>query len=51
LTASKFATTPVDKALWAELRDALPNYAAGSWGPTAADALMQADGRGWWTRA
>jgi glucose-6-phosphate 1-dehydrogenase len=25
----------------------LPNYAAGSWGPTAADALLQRDGRAW----
>jgi glucose-6-phosphate 1-dehydrogenase len=26
-----------------------PNYAAGSWGPAAADELMQQDGRRWYT--
>jgi glucose-6-phosphate 1-dehydrogenase len=26
-----------------------PDYAAGSWGPAAADALMQQDGRSWYT--
>jgi glucose-6-phosphate 1-dehydrogenase len=25
----------------------LPNYAAGSWGPAAADALLRQDGRAW----
>ncbi len=25
----------------------LPNYAAGTWGPAAADALLQGDGRAW----
>jgi glucose-6-phosphate 1-dehydrogenase len=24
-----------------------PNYAAGTWGPTAGDALMELDGRHW----
>jgi glucose-6-phosphate 1-dehydrogenase len=35
--------------VWASLpaRD-FPNYAAGSWGPQAADALIQRDGRQWW---
>jgi len=49
-TAWKIATPILD--VWRALppRD-FPNYAAGSWGPTAADVLMQADGRGWWTRA
>jgi len=28
-----------------------PNYAAGSWGPAAADALIQQDGRSWWLPA
>jgi glucose-6-phosphate 1-dehydrogenase len=33
---------------WAKepIRD-LPNYAAGTWGPAAADALMKSDGRKW----
>lgn len=26
-----------------------PNYAAGTWGPNAADELMAADGRRWWS--
>jgi len=26
---------------------ALEEYEAGTWGPTAADALLQADGRAW----
>jgi len=45
--AWRIATPIVD--LWASLppRD-FPNYAAGSWGPTAADALIQQDGRSWW---
>ena len=25
----------------------LPNYAAGTWGPDAADALLRRDGRAW----
>jgi glucose-6-phosphate 1-dehydrogenase len=26
----------------------LPNYPAGSWGPTAADTLLERDGRAWY---
>ncbi|MDW5264771.1 MULTISPECIES: glucose-6-phosphate dehydrogenase [Acidobacteriaceae] len=39
--------TPILKA-WAEkpVKD-FPNYAAGSWGPTAADALLEVEGRKW----
>jgi glucose-6-phosphate 1-dehydrogenase len=39
--------TPILQA-WANdpIRD-LPNYAAGSWGPATADALMKSDGRKW----
>ena len=39
--------TPILKA-WAEnpIRD-FPNYAAGSWGPPAADAMLKTDGRKW----
>ena len=33
---------------WAGLKpDDFPNYASGSWGPAAADALIEQDGRGW----
>jgi glucose-6-phosphate 1-dehydrogenase len=34
-------------AAWARDRPAFPNYAAGTWGPTAADELMERDGRAW----
>jgi glucose-6-phosphate 1-dehydrogenase len=39
--------TPILKA-WAEkpVKD-FPNYAAGTWGPTAADALLEVEGRKW----
>jgi glucose-6-phosphate 1-dehydrogenase len=39
--------TPILQA-WANdpIRD-LPNYAAGTWGPAAADGLMKSDGRKW----
>ncbi len=39
--------TPILKA-WSQnpIRD-LPNYAAGSWGPAAADAMLKSDGRKW----
>jgi len=39
--------TPILEA-WAKdpIRD-LPNYAAGTWGPATADALMKSDGRKW----
>ena len=48
--AWRIATPIVD--VWASLpplppRD-FPNYAAGTWGPAAADALIQQDGRSWW---
>jgi glucose-6-phosphate 1-dehydrogenase len=44
--AWKIATPILD--LWASLpaRD-FPNYASGSWGPAAADQLIQRDGRDW----
>jgi glucose-6-phosphate 1-dehydrogenase len=39
--------TPIINA-WAETAPPhLPNYAAGSWGPEAADELMERDGRRW----
>ena len=34
-------------AAWARDRPAFPNYAAGTWGPSAADGLMERDGRAW----
>jgi glucose-6-phosphate 1-dehydrogenase len=34
-------------ATWARDRPAFPNYAAGTWGPAAADELMHRDGREW----
>jgi len=45
--AWRIATPVVD--VWASLpaRD-FPNYTAGAWGPLAADALIQRDGRQWW---
>jgi glucose-6-phosphate 1-dehydrogenase len=32
---------------WARDRPAFPNYAAGTWGPAAADELIQRDGKEW----
>lgn len=32
---------------WANKKAEFPNYEAGSWGPKAADALIEADGREW----
>jgi glucose-6-phosphate 1-dehydrogenase len=48
--AWRIATPLVD--VWASLppRD-FPNYAAGTWGPAAADALIGQDGRRWWLPA
>ena len=34
-------------AAWARDRPAFPNYAAGTWGPAAADELIRREGRGW----
>jgi glucose-6-phosphate 1-dehydrogenase len=34
-------------AAWGRDRPAFPNYAAGTWGPTSADRLMERDGRAW----
>jgi glucose-6-phosphate 1-dehydrogenase len=48
--AWKIATPMLD--VWKSLppRD-FPNYAAGSWGPQTADALLEQDGRRWWVSA
>jgi hypothetical protein len=37
-----------DPEYWAKnpIKD-FPNYAAGTWGPSAGDALMEMDGRKW----
>jgi glucose-6-phosphate 1-dehydrogenase len=34
-------------ALWQRDRPSFPNYAAGTWGPSAADDLLHRDGRSW----
>jgi glucose-6-phosphate 1-dehydrogenase len=34
-------------AFWRRDRPAFPNYPAGTWGPAAADDLLQRDGRSW----
>jgi glucose-6-phosphate 1-dehydrogenase len=34
-------------ASWRRDRPSFPNYAAGSWGPAAADELLHRDGRSW----
>jgi len=39
--------SPVLEAWQATRPPAFPNYAAGSWGPDAADTLMARDGRRW----
>jgi glucose-6-phosphate 1-dehydrogenase len=33
--------------MWRRDRPSFPNYAAGTWGPTAADELLHRDGRSW----
>lgn len=35
---------------WEEGRKPLARYLAGTWGPEAADQLIELDGRRWWTR-
>jgi glucose-6-phosphate 1-dehydrogenase len=39
--------TPVLEAWAAEAAKDFPNYASGSWGPSAADELIGRDGRRW----
>ena len=34
-------------AFWQRDRPSFPNYAAGTWGPTASDELLHRDGRSW----
>jgi glucose-6-phosphate 1-dehydrogenase len=47
--AVEAAWTIVDPILkhWASTAPSFPNYAAGTWGPESADALLAADGRHW----
>ncbi|HZS33083.1 MAG TPA: glucose-6-phosphate dehydrogenase, partial [Methylomirabilota bacterium] len=40
--------TPILDAWAAAPPPAFPNYAAGTWGPPAADELIQRDGRRWY---
>lgn len=35
--------------VWKALPPRIPNYAAGTWGPLAADDLLERDGRQWRT--
>jgi glucose-6-phosphate 1-dehydrogenase len=46
--AWRIATPILDAWQYLSARD-FPNYVAGSWGPTAADQLIQQDGRRWYT--
>ena len=39
--------TPILEAWAKNPAEDLPNYAAGTWGPSASDALLKADGRKW----
>jgi len=41
--------TPVLEAWQSRPPRDFPNYAAGSWGPAAAEELLQRDGRKWWS--
>jgi glucose-6-phosphate 1-dehydrogenase len=43
----QWALTDAIQSAWARERPAFPNYAAGSWGPPSADALIEHDGRRW----
>jgi len=46
--ASWRIVTPLLEAWAATRAPDFPNYAAGSWGPSAADDLLARGGRGWW---
>ena len=39
--------TPIIEGWAAMVAPHFPNYAAGAWGPDAADELMERDGRRW----
>jgi glucose-6-phosphate 1-dehydrogenase len=40
--------TPILQQWAKQLPSDFPNYAAGSWGPASADALLKRDGRSWY---
>jgi glucose-6-phosphate 1-dehydrogenase len=43
----QWALTDAIQSAWGRERPAFPNYAAGTWGPPSADALIERDGRRW----
>lgn len=43
--------TPILEAWAAQPPPDFPNYAAGTWGPAAADDLLARDGRAWWNHS
>ena len=45
--AEQWALVDTIVAAWKRDRPILPNYEAGSWGPSSADDLMHRDGRSW----
>ncbi len=45
--AEQWALVDTIVAAWKRDRPSLPNYEAGSWGPSSADDLMHRDGRSW----
>lgn len=47
--AWKFVDHIAEAWLKSEILSAVPNYAAGSWGPYAARELLARDGREWWS--
>ena len=48
--AWRIATPVLD--VWSSLRPRdFPNYAAGTWGPKAADDLLARDGNVWWMKS
>jgi glucose-6-phosphate 1-dehydrogenase len=46
-TEEQWALVDAIVAFWQRDRPSFPNYAAGTWGPAAADELMHRDGRSW----
>jgi len=46
-TEEQWALVDAIVAFWQRDRPSFPNYAAGTWGPAAADDLLHRDGRSW----
>ncbi|HEX7625470.1 MAG TPA: glucose-6-phosphate dehydrogenase [Gaiellaceae bacterium] len=46
-TEEQWALVDAIVAFWQRDRPSFPNYAAGTWGPAAADELLHRDGRSW----